>query len=293
MSTSVFISNNFITAVSGICKNQGAEIKVCVKVPIQEGLIINGVIMNEEALAASLKNLWAENPALGGSASLVVSSSSVLSKRILVPNDSDKKIMANIRDEYAEVENYDKLVYDYRVLNPKHNGGGMDVLSCAAERDFIEGYVSLFNKAGIKLTSINTELSSAIDAVKLLPKLSHKTYILANIDGNNLSSMLFVNGEYYYYSRSRLLEETSSADSVLEISRLFMSLIQFNKSQKTGFDITDILFSGDLFDGMEEFSQSISQAVGVNVSAVSTPTKVVMPANAGFAESLYAIGNLI
>lgn len=293
METSVFISNNFITAVSGTLKKQGGEVKVAVKAPLPDGVIINGVIMNDEALADSLKKLWAQNPTFGSSASVVISSSQVLSKRLNVPIVSDLKLLDIIKDEYSEVENYDKLVYDYRVLNPKREGGGAEILTCACEREFIESYITLFKNAGIRLESINTALSAAIDVLSITLPQKHKTYVLANLNGNNLSSLLFVNGEYYYSSRSRLFEEIGSLDFAMELSRLFASLVQFNQSQKTGFDITDIYLSGDLPKETDNLLKTISDSVGVAASVIKAPDKIKTAGGAGFAECFFAIGNLI
>lgn len=292
MSVSVYISNNYINVVSGSKTKNSLTIKSCVKVPIQEGLIINGVIMNEDNLAAAVKNVWSDNPELAKSVKLVVSSTSVLSKKLNVPAVGDKKLLDIIKDEYSEVENYQKLIYDYRVLDPKAKDGGMIVMACAVEREFIEGYINLFDKCSIKLESITTAVSSLINAVSYFENFSHATYVITNLDGNNLSNTLFVNGEYNYSSRSRLLEEIGSEDSENELYRNLSSLIQFNKSQKTGFDITDIYFTGDLNEGVYDFSERLSQALGVRVSPLDPPKSVRGVDKGLFNKLFYTMGNL-
>lgn len=292
MSVSMYISNNYINVISGNRAKNSLTLKNCIKVPIQEGLLINGMITNEDSLAAAIKNVWADNPELAKSVKLVVSSTSVLSKKLKVPAVNDKKLLDIIKDEYSEVENYKELIYDYRVLNPKSKDGGMDIVACAVEREFIEGYINLFEKCSIKLESITTALSSIMNAVSLFEEFSHATYVITNLDGNNLSNTLFVNGEYNYSSRSRLLEELGSEDSENELYRALSSLIQFNKSQKTGFDITDIYFTGDLSDGISEFLGRLSQALGVRVSPLSVPKGVSIPDRDLFNRLFYTMGNL-
>lgn len=293
MSVSIYISNNYINVVSGSKVKNSLTLKSCIKVPIQEGLIINGMIMNEDGLADLIKKVWEDNPELARSVKLVVSSTSVLSKKLKVPAVNDKKLLDIIKDEYSEVENYEGLLYDYRVLNPKSKDGGMDIIACAVEREFIEGYISLFQKCSIKLESITPALSSIINAVSLFEEFSHSTYVITNLDGNNLSNTLFVNGEYNYSSRSRLLEEMGSEDSENELYRALSSLIQFNKSQKTGFDITDIYFTGDLTDGIAEFLDRLSQVLGVRISPLSLPNSVSIPDKDLFNKLFYTMGNLL
>lgn len=293
MSVSIYISNNYINVVSGSKVKNSLTLKSCIKVPIQEGLIINGMIMNEDGLTDLIKKVWEDNPELARSVKLVVSSTSVLSKKLKVPAVNDKKLLDIIKDEYSEVENYEGLLYDYRVLNPKSKDGGMDIIACAVEREFIEGYISLFQKCSIKLESITPALSSIINAVSLFEEFSHSTYVITNLDGNNLSNTLFVNGEYNYSSRSRLLEEMGSEDSENELYRALSSLIQFNKSQKTGFDITDIYFTGDLTDGIAEFLDRLSQVLGVRISPLSLPNSVSIPDKDLFNKLFYTMGNLL
>ncbi len=292
MAVSLFISNNYINAVQGSGAKGSVSVRKCVKAPIQEGLLINGMIMNEDLLSDAVKNVWADNPELAKSVRLIVDSTAVLSKRLRVPVENDKKLLEIIKDEYSEVENYDKLLYDYRVLNPKARDGGMDILSCAVEREFIEGYISLFDKAGIKLEAVNTALSSIIDAAAFCKKLSRKTYVIANLDGNNLSNTLFVDGDYNYSSRSRLLEEVGSEDSADEMYRIFSSLVQFNKSQKTGFDITDVFFTGDIPQNVSALSSELSSALGVNVSEMPALDSVTLPDHDMCSKLFTVLGNL-
>lgn len=292
MSVSIYISNNYINAASGIKTKNSLMIKSCIKVPIQEGLIINGMIMNEDSLADLIRKVWEDNPELARSVKLVVSSTSVFSKKLRVPPVNDKKLLDIIKDEYSEVENYEKLIYDYRVMNPKSKEGGMEIVACAVEREFIEGYISLFSKCSLKLESITTALSSIINGVSFFEEFSHATYVITNLDGNNLSNTLFVNGEYNYSSRSRLLEEMGSEDSENELYRALSSLIQFNKSQKTGFDITDIYFTGDLNDGTSELLNRLSQVLGVRISPLSVPNSISIPDKDLFNKLFYTMGNL-
>ena len=292
MSVSIYISNNYINAASGIKTKNSLMIKSCIKVPIQEGLIINGMIMNEDSLADLIRKVWEDNPELARSVKLVVSSTSVFSKKLRVPPVNDKKLLDIIKDEYSEVENYEKLIYDYRMMNPKSKEGGMEIVACAVEREFIEGYISLFSKCSLKLESITTALSSIINGVSFFEEFSHATYVITNLDGNNLSNTLFVNGEYNYSSRSRLLEEMGSEDSENELYRALSSLIQFNKSQKTGFDITDIYFTGDLNDGTSELLNRLSQVLGVRISPLSVPDSISIPDKDLFNKLFYTMGNL-
>ncbi len=292
MAVSIFISNNFINVTAGSLQKNKLNVTKCIKTPIQEGLVINGIIMNEDRLADALKNIWADNGGLAKSAKLVVSSTSVLVKKLRVPAVNDRKLLDIIKDEYSEVENYNNLVYDYRVLNPKVKEGGMEVLACACEREFIESYISLFEKSGIALEAITPALSSIINTTSLYKDLSHGTYVIANLDGNNLANTLFVNGEYYYSSRSRLLEDFGTEDADNEMYRILSSLIQFNKSQKTGFDITNIFFTGDINEQSTQIGAQLSRALEVKVGTLDGKDVSNIQDRYQFNELFYTLGNL-
>ncbi|MCD7727421.1 MAG: pilus assembly protein PilM [Ruminococcus sp.] len=292
MAVSIFISNNFINVTAGSLQKNKLNVTKCIKTPIQEDLVINGIIMNEDRLADALKNIWADNGGLAKSAKLVVSSTSVLVKKLRVPAVNDRKLLDIIKDEYSEVENYNNLVYDYRVLNPKVKEGGMEVLACACEREFIESYISLFEKSGITLEAITPALSSIINTTSLYKDLSHGTYVIANLDGNNLANTLFVNGEYYYSSRSRLLEDFGTEDADNEMYRILSSLIQFNKSQKTGFDVTNIFFTGDINEQSTQIGAQLSRALEVKVGTLDAKDVSNIQDRYQFNKLFYTLGNL-
>ena len=73
---------------------------------------------------------------------------------------------------------------------------------------------------------------------------SYYVGIITNIDGNNISLYLFVNNIYYYSTRARLLSEIDNEDYYQEISSHISSIIQFNKSQRNGYEITELIMCG-------------------------------------------------
>ena len=124
-------------------------------------------------------------------------------------------------------------------------------------------------------------------------KLYEETFVYAVMDRNTLTLTLFVDGNYRFSRRVRLMADLNSKDELFdEIVRVLLNLVQFNKSEKTNHDITDFYFSGFLPEGHEFYSQ-LTDAVGVNVAAASAPEEIRYKGTGNVNDFVYAIGNLI
>ena len=244
MITSVFFSNENVQIVSGKCS--GKKIVVCdyLTAPLPDNCIINGVITSDFALKKLLTSLWGKRSVKTSAASIVIDSSSILTKTLNLPSVKSSTMQKIIKGEFAEVENYESLLYDYFVLSPKNEGGGATVLSCAADRVFLQAYIEMFEAMKIKIESIDIAINCEIKLMNRISLMHDKTAIIAVLDKNTLVLSLFVNGMYRFISRSRLFEDRGTQGALDEISRAISSLIQFNSSEKSGYTISDIFFCG-------------------------------------------------
>lgn len=301
MITSVFFSNENVQIVTGKCS--GKKITVCdyLVAPLPDNCIINGVITNDFALKKLISALWGKRSVKTSAASLVIDSSSILTKTLTLPSVKNATMQKIIRGEFAEVENYETLLYDYFVLNPKNEGGGATVLSCAADRTFLQAYIEMFESQKIKVDSIDIAINCEIKLMNRISLMHDKTAIVAVLDKNTLVLSLFVNGTYRFISRSRLFEDRGTPGALDEISRAISSLIQFNSSEKSGYTISDIFFCGTnqderfLCDELSAMFSPISAKTFPDCPEVNFKLKKHNLANKlpVVSDCIYSLGNLI
>lgn len=240
--TSVYISNDSIQAVTGK-KGKNLKIKRIVREPIEEGCILNGVITDEASLRERLAAMWKANKLPKRGLSVVIESSAVSTKSVTLPNLKKPEYMRTLlADALPESDNGD-VVYDYRTLSPSEDGG-VNVMGCMAERSFVKSYIELFEGAGLKLEKMDLALCGQIKLARFCSGLRERSYILSVINGNMLSQMLFINGEYRFSNRQRIIYNRDTPEFSDEVARMVSSLVQFNKSEKSGSEITDVFFCG-------------------------------------------------
>ncbi len=288
--TSVYISNSSVHVIKGSYSGRKVNIQDISETDIQEGSILNGVITDAGSLKSSLENASIDAKSI----SLVIDGSSVITKLIDVPMLKDQKsLLTVISDSFQDIENRENMVTDYMVLEQKNAAGGATVLATMVERDFLTEYIDLFTSLGLKIESIDIALACMIKYIMNISKLYEETFVYAVVDKNMLTLTLFVDGNYRFSRRVRLMADMGSSGELLdELTRILLNLVQFNKSEKTNHDITDFYFSGFLPEGHEFYSQ-LTDAVGVNVAAASAPEEIRYKGTGNVNDFVYAIGNLI
>ena len=288
--TSVYISNGSVHVVKGNAAGRKVNIQSINETDIAEGCILNGVITDPAGLKQSLESARIDAKSIN----VVIDGSSVITKLIEVPMLKDQKsLISIIADNFQDIENRENMITDYMVLEPKNEAGGATVLATMVERDFLTEYIELFQSLGLKIESIDIALACMIKYIMNINRLFEETFVYAVVDRNMLMLTLFVDGNYRFSRRVRLMADLNNKDELFdELARVLMNLIQFNKSEKTNHDITDFYFSGFLPEG-HEFYHRLTDAVGVNVAAASPPEEIKFKGTENVNDFVYAIGNLI
>ncbi len=288
--TSVYISNGSVHVVKGNAAGRKVNIQSINETDIAEGCILNGVITDSAGLKQSLESARIDAKSIN----VVIDGSSVITKLIEVPMLKDQKsLISIIADNFQDIENRENMITDYMVLDPKNEAGGATVLATMVERDFLAEYIELFQSLGLKIESIDIALACMIKYIMNINRLFEETFVYAVVDRNMLMLTLFVDGNYRFSRRVRLMADLNNKDELFdELARVLMNLIQFNKSEKTNHDITDFYFSGFLPEG-HEFYHRLTDAVGVNVAAASPPEEIKFKGTENVNDFVYAIGNLI
>lgn len=294
MSVHVYISNNKIQVLLGSYVKNRLQVQSVCEEPLEEGCILNGIIMNAFSLQNTITQMWQKYNLPAKGVHLVVNGSSVTVKPMKIPQTAPKNVPGLIRTEFRDMENIQNLIVDYSVTNLKNPDGTCSILAVLSTKEFIMSYVNLFKEAKIDLEVIDLVQNCLIKLMKRFKSLQGKTYAVFILDKNMLMQCLFSNDNFVMTRRSRILAEPEDPGFEREIGQNINSIIQFNKSEQTGSDITEFYLSGfpdaavPLFPRFEE-----NFHVQVRTFPEYTPAEITLPENMRPAEYCILLGSLI
>ena len=206
---------------------------------------------------------------------------------------SEKKRMAVLSHELASGGAEVKApLDDYMLLSRDARTRVDTVLATRVEQSVIAGYAALAKAVGFKLYSIDLGLAAPIKAVRTIPDLQQKTFVLLQFDDDTISACLFVQGQYTYSTRSRLFNPRGSAESGTEIAQKLSGLIQFHTTSKSEHRIETVYFAGSTADDLAVCRPGC-EALGLQVDRFPDSPTVRLPSGTALADVLYAAGNLI
>lgn len=261
MSTVIYLSNQDVRVVVGKGKGSQASVSRVCRAQAPEGSIINGLVTNDEVFDAFFREFWRDNQLPGKGVTLVLGSAQAVTRLFHVPKMSHKKMMEYLPREFAEVERTKDPVYSYALMSKK--GTMCHVLATMIDRSFLEPHMERFQAMGIRLESIVMATMAEILALNHLSYLSDKTCVIQTLDGMSLLNVLYVNGEYYQFSRSRVFGERGTMAFGVECARTISNQQQFLKTQQIEDVITHIYLGGEFEeDDVEVCKDSIFQMDG-------------------------------
>ena len=261
-------------------------VKQAYSVAVPEGAFINGIITDEDVLTETLSDMYGKNKISSRNISLVIDSSSFLYKTLLIPKTSRKNIFKIIKNEFNDIENNESMLFDYINLSEEKESGLNKILICAFDSSMFEKYLTLFNKSKLRLISVNTALCSVISLARRLECLKNSACIIAVAEAFEMVFYLFVDREYHFSTRHRFVENDSAVYRE-QIETVISSIIQFNKSEKTGYEISAVYFGGAKNEA--GFYSHISHSFGIRAEELSFNDTV----NNVSADYIYTVGNLM
>lgn len=294
MSVHVYISNNKIQVLLGSYAKNRLQVQSVCEEPLEEGCILNGIIMNAFSLQNTITQMWQKYNLPSKGVHLVVNGSSVTVKPMKIPQTAPKNIPGLIRTEFRDMENIQNLIVDYSVTNLKNPDGTCSILAVLSTKEFIMSYVNLFKEAKIDLEVIDLVQNCLIKMMRRLKSLQGKTYAVFILDKNMLMQCLFSNDNFVMTRRSRILADPTDEGFEREVGQNINSIIQFNKSEQTGSDITDVYLSGFPEDVVQIFPH-FAENFGVNVRAFPEflPTELTVPPEMNPSEYTVLLGSMI
>jgi len=243
MRSSIHISKYAIKVIAYTKVGSNISVNAYHTYPLPEECIMNGVIIDAAPINEGLHTLKASFPQAFKNVSLVLDGSFVYTKRITVPGKLNARMYDRVvRDEFSEVSSdVENLICDHFPLNTNADGS-KQVLACGVENAHVQAYLSIFNAAEIKLSSVHLGVQALFSFIKMRPELSTVPFVLNVVDDVVMLSMIFQNGVNVFQSRSRLYGDDRSSLVRSTLDGL-SGIIQFNKSQNFA-DLTHCYYLG-------------------------------------------------
>lgn len=162
-------------------------------VPLPDGAVKEGMVIQPEQVGAALKQLWSQSGLRERKVLLGVSNQGVLVRYITIPKVSPDK-MKNVILYQAQEQlplPLDSVVLDYMVLDENPGSGegekNLEVLMVAGRRDMLDKFLEALTIAGLEPADIDV---SSMTMIRLLPeKAMSMTVALVNV-ANGLNSIL-------------------------------------------------------------------------------------------------------
>ncbi|MBP5261353.1 MAG: hypothetical protein J6Z43_04400, partial [Clostridiales bacterium] len=244
MSEVVFLSNTNIQIASGSSTSNGVKVSKLFSAPLPEGAVLNGVVMDQDMLIDTIKTVWRDNKLPKSEVTLIINSPQLRASRIDAPILSDKKTTEFIGRETTNSDygRFQKPVTGWYLVSKDSKAKTQRIVYERAEQDFVNKYVEIFDKSGLKLKSIHSGVQLATEF--FTKNSAGKTLIYMILDGKSLVTIFFAEGKYYYDSTSRVFAQPGTPEFAKEIYSAISSIRQFMSAQHLQGSVNDILFAG-------------------------------------------------
>lgn len=159
--------------------------------------IVDGRIMNFSVVIERLRELMREAGVKGGSCAIAVSGSSLIVKRLSLPEMTRQELADSIvweAEQYIPFDIKDVNV-DAQIINSKAGQGQMDVMMVAAKKDVVNEYVSVAAEAGLTTEVVDVAIFAALnmfEANYTIP--ADQTVALLNIGSNQINVGIMAGG---------------------------------------------------------------------------------------------------
>lgn len=272
MSVTVFLSNTNIQIVVGSGSAAGANVKKLVSVSIPNGAVLNGVVMDDGALVTAIKECWRINKLPKGDVTLILNSPQLRANFIDIPIMPERKTTEYVQRETRDTR-LSKPVSAWYLVEKDPKQKTQKIVSETADAQFIDTYVSIFARAGIRLIDIHDGVTRAINLLKGATR--NRTVVYMILDGTSLVTIFFEKGMYYYHSTKRVFNQPGSSEFAREIFSAISEIRQFSSAQKLEDSIEEIQFAGLGEQQVSRLADDMSSIDGnIKLSAVSCPSYV-------------------
>lgn len=168
-------------------------------VPIPHDAIVEGDIMDSNAVASAIRQVLAEQKIKAKEVAISVSGQQVMVKKVTFPLMSPAELAESVRWEaesfFPAGQGLDSYALDFTILDERPDDGNMDVVLVACRRDKLESYAGCVAQAGLRPVLVDVDVFALQNAyeVNTVPGPRDEVVALVNI-GASFTNMTILMG---------------------------------------------------------------------------------------------------
>lgn len=182
-------------------------IRNIVKKTYEQELISDGHIVDIDFLAQEIKSIFQENNIKSKNAACALSSYSVISKKITMPQVEEDALenMIGVEVENAIPFPMKDIYYTYAVIGPDmERANMMNVKIVAVKREIVDAYIATFNMAGLSLQILDVDMFGISNIVEQVYAPKEYSVLIVDI-GASVTNIAILNGENIEFTREILM----------------------------------------------------------------------------------------
>ncbi|MDD4780714.1 MAG: hypothetical protein PHT02_08930 [Tissierellia bacterium] len=273
------------------------EVKGSTSIDLEKGIIVGGVINDEEAIMNTL--LEFKRNTLKKNKMNIVINSSIFYREIVIPLTRKSMMREIIKNEIiAIMSDYDDYIMDYAVLNTDKVKKTCNILVFVIYKNVLKRYIDVAAKSGISIESIDIASNAASKlfgfinpnenentfAVMMIYKDSIDLYIIENSCG-----VLFRNIKLSF---SKFKENNALDIAYEEVTEHINQIVQFQKGRNKVNELKTIYVYAD-FDEFDQLLETISSGTGLSCLAFEDPKLIKVREGFSIFDNIAPLGALI
>ncbi|MCX7794045.1 MAG: pilus assembly protein PilM [Thermodesulfovibrionales bacterium] len=308
------IGSSLIKAVELREHKTGYELQFFDSYPLPHDVIVDGAIMDSIRLSETLREFFEKKKIKTKDVAIALAGhSSVMVKRIVLPEMSEEELSESIRFEAEQYIPFpiDEVNIDFQILGPRPEAGQMDVAIVAAKKDAVNEYVSVLKETGLNPVVVDVAAFALSNMYELNYEIEpNRVVALFNIGASTINMCVVVGGlpvlardssagtnmitealqrEFHLsYEDAELLKKGVSLQTVSiedaepvimsgaeEIFAEVIRAVEYYRTQG-GEDVHEVILSGGAAL-MKNFSQALSDRLGIEVRTAEPFRNIKIP----------------
>lgn len=242
MRTVVYLSNKQVQVVIGSPGQNKISVSQIYTGEAPDGSIINGIVMDNELFVGFMKEFWKTYNIPTKDIVFVINSSKFIGKTLEIPVLNEKKTLEYIRREFADLNRGEDLIYGMIPIGMEGKNRKVYVEGMSAE--FIKDYMDIFAEIGLKVNAIHSGEGSLIALIQMTLGQRFKTFILEIADSMTITTLLWVNGSFYYFNSVRCFHEQGTEDYANDIAKSVSQVTQFMQAHQIENHLETVVLAG-------------------------------------------------
>jgi len=196
----------------------GYSLKNYGQIPVEKGIVENGMINDHQALARKIKQLYKVAGCKTKNVVSALSGHAVIIKKAMFRNmdeDALRELIIDEASEYMPFDNIEEVNFDFHVLGTNaYNPEQIEVVIAAAKKESIESLTYSFEKAGCKVGIVDVDSFALETAYEVNYDFAEDDVaVLVNM-GVSITNINVLKGGESVFTRNILMGEQSIIESM-------------------------------------------------------------------------------